>query len=360
MARRADPRRLSETVGIRCLLMSMAAIVTWLPQKPANADQLLDLARKAGIRVLADGESSSDSQRQAMAAIPLRAMTPTNRQRTLKVIESCSQYRRLPGLQYTVDEPIYRYLLSHPDVAVSTWRVMGISRFEMWQTGPVEFEAKAVDGSEGVADILYQDDTQMVFVCEGTYHNPLLLKPLAASAIVWFRYSTTPHIDGTAVVTQKADVWVKFPSVTYAAVAKVLTPVTNSMMDRNLLEVSLYGCMMSRAVRDEPEWIINVAEQLDGVLPQRRKELADVARLPRRGIPSPAVSSATDREIIMSPELLFFDPPKSTTPAAPATTSQSIPVKTVSSPGGSSQQAAELRTNSAQTGQSHNNDVRRR
>ena len=30
-------------------------------------------------------------------------------------------------LQFTIDEPIYQYLMQHPDVAVSTWRVMGIS-----------------------------------------------------------------------------------------------------------------------------------------------------------------------------------------------------------------------------------------
>jgi hypothetical protein len=267
-------------------------------------------------------------------------MAPASRQRAKKIMDDCSQYRRLPSLQYSIDEPMYRYLLQHPDVAVSTWRVMGISRFEMWQTGPLEYEAKAVDGSEGIADILYQDANQMVFVCEGTYHNVLLPKPLEASALIWFRASYTPAADGTHTVSQKADVFVKFPSSAFSAVAKMLTPVTNGMMDRNLFEVSLYSSMMSRAVRDEPEWVIQVADQMEGVLPQRRGELIEVAQRPRKvnigpNVPAEKVT-AVDRSVIMSPQLLFFDPPKDgpvrdrSTPARDASlpAGKSVPVRT--------------------------------
>lgn len=299
--------------GLSSLQLMLVALATLLCQ-PSYADQLEELATKAGIRIITKGESSSDLQKKTVASIPLHAMAPASRQRAKKIIDDCSQYRRLPSLQYSIDEPMYRYLLQHPDVAVSTWRVMGISRFEMWQTGPLEYEAKAVDGSEGIADILYQDANQMVFVCQGTYHNVLLPKPLEASALIWFRATYTPAADGTHTVNQKADVFVKFPSSAFSAVAKMLTPVTNGMMDRNLFEVSLYTSMMSRAVRDEPEWVIHVADQMEGVLPQRRGELIEVAQLPRKinrgqNVPAEKVT-AVDRSVIMSPQLLFFDPPK--------------------------------------------------
>ena len=298
---------------LRCLQLMLVTLVTLLSQ-PSYGDQLEELATKAGIRIITKGESSSDLQKKTVASIPLHAMAPASRQRAKKIMDDCSQYRRLPSLQYSIDEPMYRYLLQHPDVAVSTWRVMGISRFEMWQTGPLEYEAKAVDGSEGIADILYQDANQMVFVCQGTYHNVLLPKPLEASALIWFRATYTPAADGTHTVSQKADVFVKFPSSAFSAVAKMLTPVTNGMMDRNLFEVSLYSSMMSRAVRDEPQWVVQVADQMEGVLPQRRGELIEVAQRPRKvnkgqNVPADKVTSV-DRSVIMSPQLLFFDPPK--------------------------------------------------
>jgi hypothetical protein len=310
---------------LRSVAALSVVVFTVLAGSPVHGDQLMDLAKKAGMKILSEGESSADSQKKTAQSIPLSQLTPANRQRAQKIIDSCSQYRRLPSLQYSIDEPMYRYLLQHPDVAVSTWRVMGISRFEMWQTGPKEYEAKAVDGSEGIADILYQDAGQMLFICEGNYHNVLLPRPLEASALIWFRAQYAPNQEGTHVVTQRADVFVRFPSAGFSTVAKMLTPVTNGMMDRNLFEVSLYSSMMSRAVRDEPEWVVHVADQMDGVLPQRRGELIDIARTPRktatfRPVPGMPVTSV-DRSVIMSPQLQFFDPPKDGSTAVNVTSS---------------------------------------
>lgn len=305
----------------RIVALGIATLAFTMASTSSSADQLKDLAEKAGIKVLADGDSSSNAEDLARHGIPLKAMTQESRQRALVIIKDRSQFRKLPSLQYTVDETMFRYLLRHPDVAVSTWRVMGISRFEMWQTGEQEFEAHAIDGSEGIADILYQDDNQMVFICQGSYHNPLLPRAMEASALIWFRTVYTPGKDGSHIVTQKTDVFVRFPSSGVSALAKVLTPVLHSLMDRNLFEVSLYGSMMSRAVRDEPEWVVQVAQQMEGVLPQRKAEWIDVARKPRglsdKGPLSKSSIQAADRSMILSPQLLFLDPPDDVVTTAP-------------------------------------------
>jgi hypothetical protein len=264
------------------------------------SDQLEELARRAGIRILEKGDSSNAAEKRALAAFPRRSLTAEKRSRAEAIINKCTQFRRLPKLQYVIDEPLYRYLLEHPDVAVSTWRVMGISQFQMWQTGPMEYEAAATDGSEGISDILYRDENQIIFVCEGSYRNVLLPSPLEASALIWFRTDFKPHEDGTHVVTQSTDVFVHFPSAGVAGVAKVLTPVTNSLMDRNLFEVSLYASMMSRAVRDDPEWVVSMSEDLDGVLPQRRGELAEVAKRRRDSKPRLRSEKFVDRWVLES------------------------------------------------------------
>jgi hypothetical protein len=140
--------------------------------------------------------------------------------------------------------------------------------------------------------------------------------------------------------------FVRFPSSSVTAIAKVLTPILHSLMDRNLFEISLYGSMMSRAVRDEPEWVIQVAQQMEGVLPQRKGELIEVARKPRnvRRNGKTGVSSipAADRQMILSPQLLFFDPPQehevavvpvSAAETASVTGNSRLPVRTVSTSG---------------------------
>ncbi|MEI7699154.1 MAG: hypothetical protein WCK86_05115 [Planctomycetia bacterium] len=309
----------------------------------SRADQLEEMAKKAGIRIIRPGDSTAPTQKSAGSAIPLNRLSQEDRKRAAEVIQNCNQFRRLPSLQYSIDEPIYRYLLEHPDVAVSTWRVMGISQFEMWQTGPMEFEAAAVDGSEGLADILYRDESQTLFICEGSYHHLLLPRPLQASALIWFRAEYQPHESGTHVVTQHADVFVHFPSAGVAGLAKVLTPVTNSLMDRNIFEVSLYASLMSRGVRDEPEWIVDLAEDMQGVLPQRKGELIAVARQPRQ-VDQPQrlrdqSSGGINRRLLQSPQLLFMDPPKQGSSMA-VDPESGVPVITISDLPGDTQESA--------------------
>ncbi|MCA9065025.1 MAG: hypothetical protein KDA96_18270, partial [Planctomycetaceae bacterium] len=225
----------------------------------------------------------------------------------------CSQFRSLPSLKYAADPALYRYLVQHPDVAVSTWRVMGISRFQMWQTGATEYEAEASDGSIGIADILYRDQNRCLFICEGSYANPLLPKPLEAKALVWFTSAFEADQNGTPQVTQHVDVFVSFPSAGVSTVAKMLAPVTNPMMDRNVFEVSLYAGMMSRAVANEPEWVKEVARQMEGVLPQRRTELTAIAdqpraRMERMGTVERKANGGNHAELLsMTPAI--FEPP---------------------------------------------------
>lgn len=205
-------------------------------------------------------------------------MSASSQKRVRKVLDNCAQYRHLPELQYNVREDVYRYLVDHPDVTVSTWRVMGISKIQMWQTGAMEFEATAPDGSIGLADILYRDKTQCLMLCDGTYSSPLLPKPISAAGLVWLRYGHQPTKDNKTVLRQKLDVFIAFPTITGRAMAMLVSPITNVMMDRNAFEISLYARMMSQAAEKDPVWIEELAAQMDGVLPQRRKELSALAR----------------------------------------------------------------------------------
>lgn len=305
---RCRVRRLSLIGRVAC---SCLLVVFW--PSLLRADQLEELARRAGIQIIESGISTAAVQKAAAADVPLDRLSPEKRARASEVIQKCSQFRRLPVLRYAVDQPVYHYLIKHPDVAVSTWRVMEISHFQMWQTGPAEYEAEAVDGSEGIADILYQDEKQTLMICEGSYHHILLPRPLQASALIWFRNSLTPHTGGTHIVTQHVDVFVHFPSAAVAGAAKVLTPVTNSLMDRNMFEVSLYAVMMSRAVRDDPEWLADIAADMEGVLPQRRTELQQVVRQNRPGAAREVPgrdATKLDKSLIDSSQLLFLDPPE--------------------------------------------------
>lgn len=279
--------------SLRSVVMVLALSMTAGCLKDASAQTpMRELARKVGIRVLADGVSGHEERTEAVRRLPYRKLTLQNQRRLNSVLNNCAQYRRLPSLQYVVAPEMFQYLVSNPDVAVSTWRAMGISRFQMWQTGPMDYEAAAPDGSEGIADILYRDETQTLMFCSGTYSNPFLPSEIVASAVLWMRYDFVTASDGSRMVNQNMDVFVAFPSSTAHAIAKLASPLTNVIMDRNLFEIALYARMMSKALATEPEWVVNLANNMEGVLPVRKQELKALAESAYRSNPSTAVRTA--------------------------------------------------------------------
>ena len=244
----------------------------------ATDSRITDLANKAGIRILRDSSSDKQMQRRAAAEVPLNRMSRQSQQRANHLLKNTSQYRRMPTLQYEVDASLYQYLINHPDVAIATWRVMGISKLNMWQNAPFKYSAEANDGSQGKADVLWRDGNQCLFVVEGAYHSPLLPTAIEASALVWMRYRFERTRDNRIVVNQQIETFVNFPSPAIQTIAKLASMVTNSILDRNVIEVSLYAQMMSRAVKNDPNWVEEVAARMDGVPDHRKVELTRVAR----------------------------------------------------------------------------------
>jgi hypothetical protein len=242
------------------------------PRSESNSEG----ADSPGTYISAKGTSSDKVKKAAVAAVPLDQMTPAARQRAEAVLEEMSYFRRLPTVVHSVEPPVYRFFVSHPDVAVSIWRALEISQLRLWQTGAREYEGDAGDGTVGIIDVLYQTPDKTVIICEGSYKSPLLKKPIKAKSLLLLETEFTRDADGSSSASHRADLFVTFPSQTVETVAKVLSPVTGPMVDRNFTEISLFLKMMSLAMTRRPSWVEQLAPKLDGITERSRTELLKV------------------------------------------------------------------------------------
>ena len=264
------PLELAESVPAPINLRLVADRQT--PPKTANSSGNKTLQ----VETLTRGTSSSKVRDAAAAALPLDKLAPGPRQRAADVLREVGYFRRVPTTVVEVEAAAYQFFVAHPDVAVSIWRAMEISKLEMWQTGPFEYEGDAGDGTLGVVEVLYRGPNQTLAICEGQYQNPLLQKPIKARSLVMVETSFTRDAEGICVITHRADLFVSFPSQTVETAAKVLSPVTGPMIDRNFTEVSLFLRMMSLAMQRRPGWVDQIAGKLEGVPEIRRTQLVEL------------------------------------------------------------------------------------
>jgi hypothetical protein len=224
-------------------------------------------------RMIQDGTSSRKAKKAARAKLPLQHLTPENRRRAEEVLRSVSLFRKLPTYSFEVEPDVYWFFVSHPDVAVSIWRSLGISKFQMWQTGPDTYEADAGDGSYGVVDVLYRGTTEHLIACDGVYKSPFLVRRIKARALMHLETRMTARPDGKADVQHCINLFVSFPSSTVKRAAKLVSPISNLIVDRNFREVTRFLQLMSRAMASQPGWVERIAGRMEGVHAMRRDQL---------------------------------------------------------------------------------------
>lgn len=277
------------------------------PSRASQADRRGDESAAAGklrSKVVLRGSSAKDVQSKANREFPLNRLSSAGRSKATEILESFSLYRRLPTVTIPSDHRTYQFFTSYPDVAVSIWRVMKISKCEMWQTGPSDYDMDAGDGSVGIVEVLYRSRDEIIIFCDGHYTSPLLVKPIKARCLVSLKSQFSKDKDGRQFVTHYADMYVSFPSNAVEAAAKLISPVSYLLADRNFREVSMFLELMSNAMQHQPGWIERVADRMDGVLPIRKKQLLKTTARVYVDSRKRIVSESADRKSVSVEDVL--------------------------------------------------------
>lgn len=236
----------------------------------ANTAQELD------VEVLTEGNSSKKIKPEAIQALPLNLLHPTHRSQVSQIVNSSTLFRRLPTVSMQVEPAVHEFFARHPEVAVSMWRVMGISEFSMQQVKPGRYQADAGDGTRGQIDVVYQTANECVAICDGLFQPSLPIKPIRAQCVMHLECSQRKLQSGAFLLTHRIDLFVSFPSQPVKVAAKIVSPLGNSIMDKNFIEVSRFVKMMSLAMERRPDWVETIGKRMEGITPQRRQEFLNL------------------------------------------------------------------------------------
>lgn len=231
-------------------------------EEQSDRDRLM-----ADVAIVKDGDSSRDTREDAERALPMTLLAPRDAQRVRQIVSRTTLFRRLPTVAIETEADVYEFFMAHPDVAVAIWRAMDISNFQMRQTHPATFFADAGDGTSGTVEVIFRDRNEIVALCEGQYRPNLPVKPIRALAMIHVESMHRTNQAGKPETTHRVDLFVAFPSQTVKMAARIVSPISNVIMDRNFIEISRFVRMMSVAMEIRPGWVEFIGNQLQGVAP---------------------------------------------------------------------------------------------
>jgi hypothetical protein len=261
-------------LGVTCCLMVglNSAQAQLLPATQPEVEAIPDLK----VDVIRKGTSSRQVVHDAEQQLPLRELAADKRQAVDEILQNRSMFRRLPTVAIEGDSRVYDHFTANPESAVGIWRVLEISQFQMKQTSPMEWFGDAGDGSSGTIEVLYRSPTQHLLLCSGQYKNPLVATPIKARALMHLRTNSTGEVDGEKRIVHDLDLFVMFPSQAVETVARVISPVSNVIADRNFRELSLFVRFMTVAMQRQPGWVERMTQRIDGISPKQREELLKI------------------------------------------------------------------------------------
>jgi hypothetical protein len=225
------------------------------------------------VRIVERSTSSKSARDRAIRSLPLDKLSADDRRRVEDAIRDVSLFRQLPVVTFQAEADVCRFFIEHPDVAVSIWRAMEISEFQLKRVSDRRYEGTDRDGTTGTIDVLYQTPDETLAICEGVYRGPLIKNGIRAQALFHLTSASAPGADGRTMITSRLEMLVSFPSTTVEAVAKLVSPVSNLIVDRNFREIGCFVHLMSTGMERQPGWIEHIAQKLDDLPEPRRQAL---------------------------------------------------------------------------------------
>lgn len=229
-------------------------------------------------RITEKGDSGRSLLNQACRSLDVNRVPADKRSTLQTVMDDVTLYRKLPTIQFEVDQQAYQYLLNHPDVAVSIWRALEISKVDVRQIGKDTYHCDGGDGTLAKLEFLSRGQQEQIVHCEGEFANPFWGKPIRSSSILRIQQSFQQQANGRTLVVHEAEVFIAFPSRPTETAARMFSPIGNIIADRNFRELSLFVHTMSKAMVLQPQWVESIAGELQGVDRKRPQELVDLTR----------------------------------------------------------------------------------
>jgi hypothetical protein len=218
---------------------------------------------ESGAQTLTSGSSGRKFRQQAQQSVPYEVLNEETVSILKPVLDKPSLYRRLPVEAIQADPDYYRFLVRYPEVIVSIWKLMGVTKMDSERTGP--FEVKTDDGAGTLSrlELVYGDQNKHIFYGEGSYEGPLLRRKLTGRCVLILNTVHEQDENGQPRAVSQLDVFLKVDNTTAGMIARTLQPIVGPTADHNFTESLKFVQRLNATTVKNGPGVQGMAEQLD-------------------------------------------------------------------------------------------------
>jgi hypothetical protein len=208
--------------------------------------------------------------------VPFDRLPAAQQERLKGVMDGAAFHRTVLGLTFRSHEPLFLYLVDHPDVAAAAARALGVAKYRIEQRPDGTYWGDDARGAKGTMEVVYADSRKRVLHAEGTYDTKWLPTIYARIVLILeFEHGNGP--DGQTRVTNDLTGYLRVDNAFVGALARLVGPIVGGAVDRKVARTfGVAGKVCERAY-DDPAGFLQVLRNAPDV--DRRHLTALAARL---------------------------------------------------------------------------------
>jgi hypothetical protein len=169
--------------------------------------------------------------------------------------------QQITDIRFPSQEPVYRFLLDHPDFAASLVRALRLGEYRVTprEDGYWGDDAR---GATGTIRVLYADDQRRLFHLDGRYERRWM-PTIEGQILVLLEFRHEPDPSGLSMVEQSLTAHVRLDGAVAPTVARIIQMLSRSAIER---EVEKKVRRFFRTVARVSAWANDQPEQLAAAL----------------------------------------------------------------------------------------------
>lgn len=220
--------------------------------------------------------TSRSARDEALREIPLGSLQEPLRSKVHQIVARPTIYRRMPIEVVPCDPDLYVFLVRYPEIVVSMWQLMGVTKVTVHRTGPYAYDAQDGAGTVSQVELVYGTREKHLFLAEGYYDGPLLPRRVTGRCAALLTSAYSLDQDQQDYVSNRLDVFIQVDNVGAELVAKTLHPLMGKTVDSNFSETIRFLSQVSHVAESNGPGVQRLVTRLTNVEPSVRERFSQI------------------------------------------------------------------------------------
>lgn len=265
--------------GLAVLIWTVSicvAVFYLMPVAPLHGQGLLSSRSSGDDQHKTNGAASSQSGND-FVSIPWDSLDIHATKRIRDVMDGKTFFRQMPRQLGYCDAEMYDFMISHPDVVVELWELLGVAHISLKETGPNKYLLKEGAATTSQVEVLYKSKNLCVVYASGEYDAPVLRRKIKGDVVLLLKSRYGHDKENRPVVQCDLDAYVRIHNPGAEMLAKILIPVVGKIADSNFEQAVGFVMNVSEAAQDDFEPLVSLAQRMKNVRPEVAEEFAFVS-----------------------------------------------------------------------------------